>query len=109
MAGCGNDRLGKRELRPAGHARRLDDQNLVERQPLMDPSGQRIADFDGKGIFVTHIKEQRIERVATFRKGFDMSHKGTHPHCVWSRDGTQILYNSAETGHCEVYLTHMKR
>jgi Tol biopolymer transport system component len=78
----------------------------VGSHPCMDPTGNRVADFDHDGIFVARIKEQQIERVATFRNHFDMSHRGTHPHCVWSPDGRQVLYNSAETGQSEVYLVH---
>ena len=87
-----------------GSGRRVVIDQAVGSHPLMDPGGTMIADFDGKGVFLVLVKEQRVERLAAFRKPFDMSHKGTHPHCVWNRDGTQILYNSAETGHSEIYL-----
>jgi len=80
----------------------------VGSHPCMDPTGNRIADFDQHGIFVVRVKEQQIERVATFRNRFDMSHRGTHPHCVWSPDGSQVLYNSAETGRSEVYLVRVE-
>ena len=68
------------------------------------PGCEPHADCDGKGIYVVRVDEKRVDRVATFRKPFGMSHKGTHPHCVWSQDGTQVLYNSAETGHSELYI-----
>lgn len=76
--------------------------------PLMDPTGTMIVDHDGQGVFLVHLHEQRVERLTTFRAGFDISHKGTHPHCVWNRDGTQVLYNSGETGHSEIYLLHIQ-
>lgn len=76
--------------------------------PCMDPTGRMIADFDSQGIFVTRIKEQTVERLATYRKKFDMSHKGTHPHCVWNHAGTQVLYNSEETGHSEIYMVKVE-
>jgi Tol biopolymer transport system component len=75
--------------------------------PCMDPAGTRIADCDQNGVYVVRVREQRIDRVATFRDRFDMSHRGTHPHCLWSPDGRQVLYNSAETGHSELYLVHV--
>jgi hypothetical protein len=61
-------------------------------------------DHDGKGVFVVHVKEERVERITTFRSDFNIGHKGTHPHCVWDREGKSVLYNSGETGHSEIYL-----
>lgn len=72
--------------------------------PIMHPGGKVIADWDRDGLYLVHVEEQRVERVAEFAQRFDMSHRGTHPHCVWSPDGTQLLYNSAESGHSEIYM-----
>ncbi len=80
----------------------------VGSHPCMDPSCRMIADFDGKGIFIVHIDGKKFERVARFRKEFDMGHKGTHPHCVWNPKSPQVVYNSAETGHCELYMVTVK-
>jgi len=81
---------------------------LVDRpigsHPIMSPDGKTIADSDREGVYLVHVEDGRVERLAEFAHGFDMSHKGTHPHCVWSPDGSQLLYNSAETGHSEVYM-----
>ncbi|MBN2581962.1 MAG: hypothetical protein JXL80_02765, partial [Planctomycetes bacterium] len=46
--------------------------------PGMDPACRMIADFDEKAIFVVQIDEQRVERVATYRKRCDMSRRGVH-------------------------------
>jgi len=72
--------------------------------PLMDPTGRMIADHHNNGIAVVHVEAQEIEQLSVFRGGYDTSHSGTHPHCVWNRDGSQLLYNSAETGQSELYL-----
>jgi hypothetical protein len=72
--------------------------------PLMAADGNKVIDWDEKGILVLRIREQTVERIATFRNKFRMDITGTHPHAVWNREGTQVLYNSAETGQSEVYL-----
>jgi Tol biopolymer transport system component len=90
-----------------GSNRRVLIDEPVGSHPLMDPTGTKVADFDREGIYLVWVDEQRIERLAEFRAPFDMTHGGTHPHCVWNYDGTQILYNSAETGHSEIYLIRM--
>jgi hypothetical protein len=90
-----------------GSNRRVVIDEPVGSHPIMDPAMTRIVDFSGEGIFVVHIAEQRIVWMAKFRAPFDMSHSGTHPHPTWSRDGSQVIYNSAETGHSELYLVPM--
>lgn len=76
--------------------------------PLMDPTHTMITDWDRQGVVVVHIEEQRVERVASFGEGFRMDHEGTHPHSLWSPDGKQILYNSAQTGTSQLYLIPME-
>lgn len=72
--------------------------------PAMDPTGKMIVTWDEEGVILVRIDEQKVDRLASFGPGFDMSHAGTHPHCLWSPDGTQILYNSAQTGTSQLYL-----
>lgn len=71
--------------------------------PLMHPDGGSIVDFDNDGIYVAQLAEGRLDRVAAFSQSFKGGHLGTHAHPVWNRDGSQILYNSAESGHSEIY------
>lgn len=72
--------------------------------PAMRPDEESIADADRQGVYLYHLADGRKEYLAAFRHPFEMTHRGTHPHAVWNRDGTQVLYNSAETGTSQVYL-----
>ena len=76
--------------------------------PIMHPSGNEIATWDQKGVILARIDEQSVEYLTSFGSGFDQSHQGTHPHCIWSPDGTQLLYNSAQTGHSQIYVVPME-
>ena len=66
-----------------------------------------IATWDDHGIIIVHVAEQRSEYVTSFGAGFDMSHRGTHPHPVWKPDGSAILYNSAQFGRSQICLLPM--
>jgi len=73
--------------------------------PCMDPTMSRIVTWDAHGIVVVDVSAQRFEYVATWPEGVDhLTHKGTHPHPVWSADGEQVVYNSAQSGHSQLYL-----
>ncbi len=71
--------------------------------PLMHPGGMSILDADRKGIYVVRPELNTVDRLIAFSKTFDGTHHGTHPHPVWNHNGSQVIYNSAETGHSEVY------
>jgi len=75
--------------------------------PIMSPDKTRIATWDDHGIIIVYVEDQRTEYAATFGDGFDMSHRGTHPHPVWRSDGAQLLYNSAQFGHSQLCLLPM--
>jgi hypothetical protein len=70
----------------------------------MAADGNKVVDFDDQGILLLRNKAETIERIATFRNHFRMDTAGTHSHAVWNHEGRQVLYNSTETGHSEVYL-----
>lgn len=72
--------------------------------PLMSPDGRHIVTWDTRGIILVDIGEQTTQYLTTFGDGFDMSHRGTHPHAVWRQDGRQILYNSAQIGRSQIYV-----
>jgi len=72
--------------------------------PIANPDGTMITTWDDESIILVRVPEQKVERLASLNPGFDMTHRGTHPHCIWSLDGRQILYNSAQTGHSQLYL-----
>ena len=72
--------------------------------PIANPDGTLITTWDSEGVILVDINAQKVEHVTSFKPGFDMTHMGTHPHCVWHPDGSQILYNSAQTGHSQLYI-----
>ena len=99
---------GKREPRMflvtfGGSNRRVAFDGPIGSHPLMHPNGRSIVDADSRGVYVVRVDENRVERLATFSRYFDGTHHGTHPHPTWNHDGGSILYNSAETGHSEIY------
>jgi Tol biopolymer transport system component len=76
----------------------------VGSHPVMSADGSKIVDFDHKGIYLVRVDERKVERLSAYRSSFGMDIASTHPHPVWNQDGTKVLYNSAETGHSELYL-----
>jgi hypothetical protein len=88
----------------AGGKRQLVIDEPVGSHPLMHHDGNRIVDFDADGIVLITIAEQRVDRLAVFGAEFTATHKGTHAHPVWSRHGSDVLYNSAETGLSQLHL-----
>lgn len=72
--------------------------------PTMDPTCRRVVTSDDRGVVLVDVAAGTMERLVVFDPPFDLSHNGTHPHCVWNRDGTQILYNSAQTGNSQLYV-----
>jgi len=92
-----------------GSNRRVLVDRSIGSHPIMGPDGKRIADSDREGVYVVHVEDGRVERLAEFARAFDTSHRGTHPHCVWSPDGSLVLYNSAESGHSEIYAVAVPR
>jgi hypothetical protein len=87
-----------------GTNRRVIFDRPVGSHPLMHPDGQSIVDSDREGIYVVRLEQDTLERLVHFAQSFDGTHHGTHPHPVWNHDGSRILYNSAESGHSEIYL-----
>lgn len=81
----------------------------VAGHPTMDPTCTWIVTSDERGVVLVDVARRTTERLAVFHPPFDTSHRGTHPHCVWSRDGTLILYNSAESGVSQLYVLPMDR
>ena len=72
--------------------------------PIASPDGSMITTWDDKGVILVDLEAQSVEYLAMFVPDFDhRSHRGTHPHFLWSLDGSQILYNSAQSGRSHLY------
>lgn len=76
----------------------------LEGHPIANGDGSLIATEDDDGVVVVDAVTRRTRRVARYGRRFDKTHRGTHSHCVWSPDGKQLLYNSAESGLSQIYL-----
>jgi len=76
--------------------------------PIANPDGSLITTWDSDGVILANVEAQTVEHLTSFAPGFDMSHSGTHPHCVWHPNGSQILFNSAQTGHSQLYIIPME-
>ncbi len=72
--------------------------------PIASPDGDKITTWDDRGVLLVDLAAQSVDHLAMFMPPFDhKTHRGTHPHCLWSPDGSQILYNSAQSGHSQLY------
>lgn len=91
-----------------GSNRRVVFDEPIGSHPLMHPAGRSIVDADKEGIYLARLDQGKIDRLVSFGTTFDGTHHGTHPHPVWNRGGSQVLYNSAESGHSEVYRITMR-
>ena len=71
--------------------------------PIASPDGGKITTWDNRGVVLVDLAAQSVEYLAVLEPSFGQSHRGTHPHCLWSLDGSQILYNSAQSGRSHLY------
>ena len=72
--------------------------------PIASPDGSKITTWDKEGVILADLKTQEVDHLAVFGPHCDHnSHRGTHPHCLWSLDGSHILYNSAQSGRSHLY------
>jgi Tol biopolymer transport system component len=71
--------------------------------PIASPDGSLITTWDDQGVILVDLGKQKVEYLAMLEPSFDMTHYGTHPHCIWRHDGGAILYNSAQSGHSQLY------
>lgn len=78
------------------------DENLGG-HPCLDPEGRRIVTEARGGLVLLDIASGSVEKLVSY-PGHAVP---TNPHAVWSRDGSQILYDSSETGTCQLYLLEM--
>ncbi len=72
--------------------------------PRFSPDGKWIVDMVQDGIVRICVDTGEVEQLARFTQSFDKTHHGTHAHPVWNRAGDKIIYNSAESGLCQMYI-----
>lgn len=64
---------------------------------------------DGTGpykdyLLLIHLSDGRVEKLVQTPRGHPRNHHQTHPHPSWSPDGSMVMYDSDESGVCQVYI-----
>lgn len=55
-------------------------------------------------LVLIDLKDGRVEKLVKTPRTHPRTHGWTHPNPSWSRDGSMIMYDSDESGVCQVYL-----
>jgi Tol biopolymer transport system component len=55
-------------------------------------------------LLLIHLSDGRVEKLVKTPRGHPRSHLTTHPNPSWSPDGSMVMYDSDETGVCQVYI-----
>ncbi len=55
-------------------------------------------------LLLIHLADGRVEKLAKTPRTHPRSHHWTHPNPSWSPDGSMVMYDSDESGVCQVYI-----
>ena len=55
-------------------------------------------------LLLIHLKDGRVEKLAKTPRTHPRTHAWTHPNPSWSPDGSMVMYDSDESGVCQVYI-----
>ncbi len=83
--------------------------DLAQGHPSFSPDGSTIATdcYGGEysdSLVLIDVATGEVEKLCNAPTVHGRSHEtGTHPHPYWSPDGKSLIYDSDETGHCQLY------
>ena len=79
----------------------------------MNPQGTLVVTdvYSEKGdhLALIHIKDGRMEKLVNTPRTHPRNHKQTHTHPMWSPDGSMVMYDSDESGVCQIYIVDRER
>jgi Tol biopolymer transport system component len=55
-------------------------------------------------LVLIDLKDGRVEKLVNTPRTHPRTHGWTHPNPSWSRDGSMVMYDSDESGVCQVYI-----
>ena len=82
--------------------------------PIMSPNGRWIVTdvFRGKfkdSLVLIDMQSRKFRKLVNVPTVHGRSHQtGTHPHPSWSPDSKWVIYDSDQTGNCQVYLVRIQ-
>ncbi len=81
---------------------------LTGAHPSINPRGDMVvADVyqnEGDYLALIHVKDGRVEKLVNTPRTHPRNHKQTHTNPMWSPDGSMIMYDSDESGVCQIYI-----
>ncbi len=81
---------------------------LTGTHPSMNPQGTLVVTdvYTNQGDYLAliHIKDGRVEKLVNTPRTHPRNHKQTHVHPMWSPDGSMVMYDSDESGVCQIYI-----
>ena len=76
--------------------------------PSVSPQGTLVVTdiYTAKGDYLAliHVKDGRVEKLVNTPRTHPRNHKQTHTHPMWSPDGSMVMYDSDESGVCQIYI-----
>ncbi|MFB3825172.1 MAG: TolB family protein [Bryobacteraceae bacterium] len=76
--------------------------------PSINPKGTLVVTdvytATGDYLALIHVRDGRVEKLVNTPRTHPRNHKQTHTHPMWSPDGTMVMYDSDESGVCQIYI-----
>ena len=81
---------------------------LTGTHPSINPQGTLVVTdvYTEKGdhLALIRVEDGRLEKLVNTPRTHPRNHKQTHTHPMWSPDGSMVMYDSDESGVCQIYI-----